>query len=146
MSKSSQPPGSTLSTSTVKPRPPRLVVPRSIARHERVDAIDLEIVRTAWEKGIFANLPAKGVANCWLLKAYTTSKRGPRRIIFLARNASSDVALLLYRDKEDPIGANMSYQNEAFKTAIPKAVANFTRDATANQVDFYFHRDDELDD
>ena len=43
-----------------------------------------------------------------LLKVYATTKRGPRRILYLLVVANGDLFVLFYRDKKDPVGENMS--------------------------------------
>jgi hypothetical protein len=55
-----------------------------------------------------------------LLKAYATSPNGARRIVFLLEVEGGDLFLLLYRNKKDAVGANMTIQNKAFKTQFDK--------------------------
>ena len=53
-----------------------------------------------------------------LLKAYVTTKPGPRRILYLLVVQEKDLFVLFYRPKQDDVGANMSPQNPAFNSAL----------------------------
>lgn len=53
-----------------------------------------------------------------LLKAYATSPKGPRRVVYLLSVEGGDLFLLFYRGKNDPVGKNVTIKNPAFKTAL----------------------------
>lgn len=55
-----------------------------------------------------------------LLKAYATSPKGARRIVFLLEVESGELFLLFYRSKTDPIGANITLKNKLFKVQLRK--------------------------
>ena len=70
-----------------------------------------------------------------LLKAYATTKQGPRRILYLLVVAEGDLFVLLYRDKQDKGGANMSPKNEAFNAALTKHLELLRVDLAANRIE-----------
>ena len=70
-----------------------------------------------------------------LLKAYATSARGPRRVVYLLAVEAADLFLLFYRDKSDVVGANVSPKNPAFSTQLKKHLALLHEDIKTNRVD-----------
>lgn len=70
-----------------------------------------------------------------LLKAYAASSDGPRRIVYMLQVETGDLFLLFYRDKNDPIGANISNQNPAFRIQLRKHLALLLEDINRNQVE-----------
>jgi hypothetical protein len=55
-----------------------------------------------------------------LLKAYATTKPGPRRILYLLVIQKKDLFVLFHRPKQDDVGANMSPKNPAFNSALTR--------------------------
>jgi len=55
-----------------------------------------------------------------LLKAYATSAKGPRRIVYLLTVEEGDLFLLFYRGKNDPVGKNVTIKNPDFKKQLSK--------------------------
>jgi hypothetical protein len=70
-----------------------------------------------------------------LIKAYATSKRGPKRIVYLLLVEDGDMFLLFYRGKNDPVGRNVSMGNPAFRTALDKYLALLESDIAAGNVE-----------
>lgn len=70
-----------------------------------------------------------------LLKAYATTKQGPRRILYLLVVAEGDLFVLFYRDKQDKIGANMSPKNAAFNVALAKHLDLLRADILADRIE-----------
>lgn len=70
-----------------------------------------------------------------LLKAYSTTKQGPRRILYLLVVAEGDLFVLFYRGKQDKVGANMSPKNEAFVAALSKYLELLREDITAGHIE-----------
>ena len=70
-----------------------------------------------------------------LMKAYATSPEGPRRIVYMLQVETGDLFLLFYRDKNDPIGANISSKNPAFRAQLRKHLALLLEDINRNQVE-----------
>lgn len=78
-----------------------------------------------------AELPAKSQ----LLKAYATSRQGPRRIVLLLLVEHDDLFLLFYRPKGDRVGDNVSIKNPAFKSALTKYLALLRDDIANNAIE-----------
>jgi hypothetical protein len=55
-----------------------------------------------------------------LLKAYATTKPGPRLILYLLVIQKKDLFVLFHRPKQDDVGANMSPKNPAFNSALTR--------------------------
>lgn len=70
-----------------------------------------------------------------LLKAYATSARGPRRVVYLLAVEAADLFLLFYRDKSDVVGANVSPKNPAFGAQLKKHLTLLHEDIKANRID-----------
>jgi hypothetical protein len=68
-----------------------------------------------------------------LLKAYATSSHGPRRIVYLLAVDEGDLFLLFYRDKNDPVGENVSPKNPAFQKQLKKHLRLLREDIEANR-------------
>lgn len=78
--------------------------------------------------------PIKGVGlpkGTRLLKAYATSDSGPRRIVYLLEVEAGDLLLLFYRDKNDPVGANITLKNKAFKKQLNQHLDALAEDLKA---------------
>ncbi|MSU61408.1 MAG: hypothetical protein EXS31_03270 [Pedosphaera sp.] len=69
-----------------------------------------------------------------MLKAYATSRQGPRRIVLLFVIERDDLFLLFYRPKGDKIGDNVSIKNPAFKNALVKHLAMLRGDISNKAV------------
>jgi len=70
-----------------------------------------------------------------LLKAYATTSHGPRRIIYLLLVAEGDLFVLLYRDKKDKVGANMSPKNKDFNEVLAKHLDLLREDIAADRIE-----------
>jgi hypothetical protein len=70
-----------------------------------------------------------------LIKAYATSKRGPKRIVYLLLVEGGDMFLLFYRGKNDPVGRNVSMANPAFRTALEKYLALLEADISGGNIE-----------
>lgn len=70
-----------------------------------------------------------------LLKAYATTKQGPRRILYLLVVAEGDLFVLLYRNKEDKVGANMSPKNAAFNAVLAKHLDLLREDIASDRIE-----------
>ena len=62
-----------------------------------------------------------------------TTPRGPRRTLYLFQNASGDSIFLMHRPKGDPIGDNMAYTNQDFRSAVDKATRAAAEDMEAGE-------------
>jgi hypothetical protein len=119
----------------------RLFLTRHAAKREIKDEAARAEVISAWRKGIFDPLPAKGVPGCRLLKAYVTTPRGPRRTLYLLQDVTGDAIFLMHRPKGDPVGDNMAYVNVAFRKAVGKSIIMATNDIEAGDFEIVVHED-----
>jgi hypothetical protein len=88
--------------------------------------------RVCLTAGIAAHGLPKGTR---LLKAYATTKQGPRRILYLLVVQERDLFVLFYRTKQDEVGANMSPKNPAFNRALTKHLELLRDDMAAGRVE-----------
>ena len=72
-----------------------------------------------------------------LIKAYATSPGGPRRIVYLLAVEDGDLFLLFYRDKNDPVGENITLQNPAFKKELHKHLDQLLADMEAERFEVH---------
>ncbi len=70
-----------------------------------------------------------------LLKAYATTKQGPRRILYLLVIQERDLFVLFYQTKQDDVGANMSPKNPAFNSALSKQLDLLRDDLAAGRIE-----------
>lgn len=70
-----------------------------------------------------------------LLKAYATSPDGPRRIVYLLAVDDGSLFLLFYRDKNDPVGSNISPKNPDFTSQLKKHLALLLADIESGKFD-----------
>ena len=70
--------------------------------------------------------------NTSLLKAYATSKKAARRIVYLLRSSSGRFILLFYRDKKDKTGENITIKNTFFANALKKHLEIVFKDISEN--------------
>jgi hypothetical protein len=114
----------------------RLFVSRSILKREfdgRLPAEALDVLRRAIKPALLLAIKGLGLpARTQLLKAYATSRHGPRRIVLLLLVEHDDLFLLFYRPKGDKVGDNISIKSSAFKTALAKHLDLLRRDIGNN--------------
>ena len=70
-----------------------------------------------------------------LLKAYATTKQGPRRILYLLVVQENDLFVLFYRPTQDDVGANMSPKNPVFSSALTKHLDLLRDDLAAGKIE-----------
>lgn len=70
-----------------------------------------------------------------LLKAYATSVKGPRRVVYLLAVEAGDLFLLFYRNKADIVGANITPRNQAFKQQLAKHLVLLREDLATGHFD-----------
>lgn len=99
---------------------------------------DLEKILDGFREGIFTvikgeNLP-KGSR---LIKVYSTTTAGARRIVYLVDVLTNDAFFLFYRSKNDKIGKNITIDNPGFRKALHKYLDLLFTDVEVNTVDVY---------
>ncbi len=96
----------------------------------------LEVLRRSARIALTTPLPGKGLPpGTRLLKAYATSARGPRRIVYLLVVDDGTLFLLFYRDKNDDLGANITPKNPAFANQLKKHLVLLKTDIAAGHFD-----------
>ncbi len=117
----------------------RLWIGRSILKREfggRLPTEAQEVLRRAIKPALLLAIKGAGLpARTQLLKAYATSRQGPRRIVLLFVVEQGDLFLLFYRPKVDKVGDNVSIKNPEFKSALAKHLALLRTDITNNAVE-----------
>ena len=87
----------------------------------KVPAEDLPAITRSARAALGVPIAARGLPpHTQLIKAYATSKRGPKRIVYLLAVEDGDMFLLFYRGKNDAIGKNASMSNPAFRAALDR--------------------------
>jgi hypothetical protein len=114
-----------------------LIAAESIARKEfggDIPADDVEVLRRSARVALATPLKGEGLPKgTRLLKAYATSARGPRRIVFLLAVEEGDLFLLFYRGKNDEIGKNITLANPAFRRQLNRHLDLLLQDIAAGR-------------
>jgi hypothetical protein len=102
----------------------------------KVPAEDLPVIARSARAALGVPIAARGLPpRTQLIKAYATSKRGPKRIVYLLVVEDGDMFLLFYRGKNDSVGRNVSMENAAFRSALDKYLALLESDLAADNVE-----------
>jgi hypothetical protein len=102
----------------------------------KIPAEDLPVIARSARVALGVPIAARGLPpRTQLIKAYATSKRGPKRVVYLLVVEDGDMFLLFYRGKNDPVGRNVSMENPAFRTALDKYLALLESDIAAGNVE-----------
>ena len=100
----------------------RVLLSARIRRREfgkAIPAEDLPVIARSARAALAVPIAAKGLpAGTRLPKAYATSPRGAKRVVYLLVLDEGDLFLLFYRSKEDPLGRNVSLSNPEFRKAL----------------------------
>jgi len=117
----------------------RLVISHRIRKREfgaSISAEDLSVLRRTAKVILATPIAAPCIPKgARLLKAYGTSRAGPKRVIYLLAVAEDDLFLLFYRGKNDPVGANASTKNPVFRSALHKYLAWLDQDIRSGDYD-----------
>ena len=102
----------------------------------KVPAEDLPVIARSARTALGVPLAARGLPpHTQLIKAYATSKRGPKRIVYLLAMEDGEMFLLFYRGKNDPVGQNASMANPAFRAALDKHLALLEEDIADGHIE-----------
>lgn len=116
-----------------------LFISAQIRRKEfgrKVPAEDLPVITRSSRAALGVPIAARGLPpHTQLIKAYATSKRGPKRIVYLLTVEDGDMFLLFYRGKNDAIGKNASMSNPAFRAALDKYLAMLEADIVGGDIE-----------
>jgi hypothetical protein len=109
----------------------------------KVSAEDLPVITRSARAALGVPIAARGLPpHTQLIKAYATSKRGPKRIVYLLAVEDGDMFLLFYRGKNDAIGRNASMSNPAFRAALDKYLALLEADIADGAIEELVATDD----
>ncbi|MEI8285308.1 MAG: hypothetical protein WCG52_09985 [bacterium] len=115
-----------------------LIVSRRILKREfgrTISPDDLSVLRRTARIVLATPISGPGLPpGTQLLKAYGTARSGPKRVIYLLSVAEEDLFLLFYRGKNDPIGANASEKNPAFRRELEKSLSLLEHDILSGQI------------
>jgi hypothetical protein len=101
-----------------------------------ISAADKETLLAGARVCLTAGIAAHGLPKgTRLLKAYATTKQGPRRILYLLVVQEGDLFVLFFRTKQDEVGLNMSPKNPAFNRALAKHLELLRDDMAAGRVE-----------
>lgn len=117
----------------------KVFVSAQIRREEfgrKIPAEDLPVIARSARAALGIPIAARGLPpHTRLIKAYATSKRGPKRTVYLLAVEDGDMFLLFYRGKNDSIGRNASMANPVFRAALDKYLAMLEADITDGEIE-----------
>jgi len=119
----------------------KIVFAKSIIKNEFgkiISDIDLEVILRSCNKGLMTEIKGyKLPHSSKLVKMYSTTVMGARRIVFLVDVESDDLFFLFYRDKNDKVGKNISIKNEEFKLQLSKYLISLNKDINSGDFEVY---------
>lgn len=118
----------------------KIIFSKTIKKKELWDnsGADLKIILDYYKRWIFDiikwnNLPK----NSQLIKIYTTSIYGEKRIVYMINMLSKDAFFLFYRNKKDKIWQNISIKNTYFKQKLNNYLDILFEDIKNNNIEIY---------
>ena len=117
----------------------KVLISAQIRRKEfgrKVPAEDLPVIARSARVALGVPIATRGLPpQTQLIKAYATSKRGPKRVVYLLAMEGGDLFLLFYRGKNDPVGQNASMANPVFRAALDKYLALLEADIADGKIE-----------
>lgn len=99
---------------------------------------DLQKILDGFREGIFTVIKGESLPKgSRLIKVYSTTVAGARRIVYLVDVLTNNAFFLFYRSKNDKIGKNISINNPEFRKMLHKYLALLSTDMDINGVDVY---------
>lgn len=119
-----------------------VIISHSIKRKEFKKGViskdDLEKILEGFREGIFSVIKSKNLPKgTRLIKVYSTTIAGARRIVYLVDVLTQDAFFLFYRSKKDKIGKNITIDNPEFKKTLYKYLSLLDVDIDRGAVDVY---------
>lgn len=119
-----------------------VIISHSIKRKEFKKGIiaqgDLQTILRGFQEGIFTAIKGERLPKgSRLIKVYSTTVAGARRIVFLVDVASNNAFFLFFRSKNDKIGKNISIQNQEFRKMLHKYLDLLDIDIENRAIDIY---------
>ncbi len=113
-----------------------IVFAKTIVKKEKLTPSDIDVIIKSSQKGVFSKIKGKSIpSSSSLIKVYTTTIQGARRIVILLDEKSSVGHFLFFRTKDDPLGKNISIKNPTFKKLLQKYLLLWSKDMESNDYD-----------
>jgi hypothetical protein len=110
----------------------KIVFSHRLIKKEELSGDDMKEVIKNVSKGIYISIKGENLPKCSkLVKIYSTTVQGARRVVLLVETVSGDSFFLFYRSKNDKIGQNISIQNLVFKKELQKYLLILKEDLVA---------------
>ena len=98
-----------------------IVFSRQLVKKEKLSKKDVDAIVRGCRKNIFTKIKGEDLpSDSSLVKIYTTTVDGARRIVLLLDEKTKTVFFLFFRGKEDSIGKNVSVKNPKFRETLKK--------------------------
>ncbi len=113
-----------------------IVFTRTLVKNEYLSSEDVDVIVKSCKKCIFTRIKGKSLpTGSSLIKIYTTTIQGTRRIVILFDEESKAGHFLFFRSKDDSIGKNISIKNPSFKKLLQKYLILWDRDMESDNYD-----------
>jgi len=107
----------------------RIVFSHQILKKEKLTSKEIEVIVKVCEKDIFQRIKGENLpSESSLIKIYTTTTEGARRLVLVFDETINVGHFLFYRKKDDPIGKNISIKNPDFKKALQQYLMIWDKD------------------
>jgi len=114
----------------------RIVFARTLVRKEKLTPEDVDVIVKSCKKGIFTKIKGESLpSDSSLIKIYTTTIKGAQRIVILLDEESKVGHFLLFRNKNDIVGKNISIKNPVFKKLLQKYLILWDSDMESDNFD-----------
>lgn len=97
----------------------KIVFANQITKKEKLTPLDVDNIVKVCKKDIFTRIKGEEIPdNSSLIKIYTTTLEGARRLVLILDEEIQVGHFLFYRKKDDSLGANISIKNPLFKKSL----------------------------
>jgi hypothetical protein len=112
----------------------RIVFSHQILKKEKLTQKDIAVIVKVCEKDIFKRIKGENIpSESSLIKIYTTTIEGARRLVLVLDEVINVGHFLFYRKKDDSIGKNISIKNPEFKKALHQYLKLWDKDMENNK-------------
>lgn len=99
---------------------------------------DFQKILDGFRNGIFTKIKGENLPKgTRLIKVYSTTISGARRIVYLVDVLTNDAFFLFYRSKNDKIGKNITIDNPEFRKILHQYLTFLCADMDSDSVDVY---------
>lgn len=107
----------------------RIVFSHQILKKEKLTPKDIEVIIKVCKKDIFRRIKGENIpSESSLIKIYTTTIEGSRRLVLVLDEVINVGHFLFYRKKDDSIGKNISIKNPEFKKTLQQYLKLWDKD------------------